>query len=65
MRHSGATLDLEGGDHSKVVQERLGRSDVGITLNRYRHVSPQMQRETADAIDAMVTRPKETASWAL
>ncbi|MBA2247263.1 MAG: tyrosine-type recombinase/integrase [Chloroflexia bacterium] len=62
MRHSCATLLLAGGVHPKVVQERLGHSDVGITLNRYSHVSPQMQRDAADALDALVTKAGAAAS---
>jgi len=62
MRHSCATLLLEGGVHPRVVQERLGHSDVSITLNRYSHVSPQMQRQAADALDAMVIKAGEVAS---
>jgi len=58
LRHTSATLLLAGGVHPKVVQERLGHADVGITLNRYSHVSPQMQRDAADTLDAMVSTAK-------
>jgi integrase len=36
--------------HPKIVQERLGHSDIGMTLNRYSHVTPSMQREAAEAL---------------
>jgi integrase len=51
LRHTAATLALARGIHPKVVAERLGHRDVGLTLNRYSHVSMDMQREAADRID--------------
>ncbi len=54
LRHTCATLVLAEGIHPKVVQERLGHSDVGMTLNRYSHVMPGMQRQAADALDAAI-----------
>ena len=54
LRHTSATLMLANGEHPKIVQERLGHSDVGITLNRYSHVTPDMQRGAADRLDALI-----------
>lgn len=54
MRHTSATLMLSGGEHPKVVAERLGHADVSVTLNRYSHVTPDMQRQAADRLDAMI-----------
>ncbi len=34
MRHTNATLQREARIHPKVVQERLGHSDIGVTLGR-------------------------------
>lgn len=33
---------LANGEHPKIVQERLGRSDISMTLNRYSHFIMQM-----------------------
>jgi integrase len=33
------------------VSERLGHSNIGITLDTYSHVLPGMQREAADKLD--------------
>jgi len=52
LRRTSATLLLAEEVHPKVVSERLGHSDVGITLNRYSHVTPDMQRQAADMLDA-------------
>lgn len=50
LRHTAATLMLANGEHPKVVQERLGHSDIAMTLNRYSHVTMDMQREAADRL---------------
>ena len=59
LRHTSATLALEAGVHPKVVQERLGHTNIGITLDTYSHVLPNMQREAAEALDALLPRPRE------
>lgn len=38
LRRTAASLMLENGAHPKIVQERLGPSDISMTLNRYSHV---------------------------
>ena len=55
LRHTAATLMLQQGVHPKVVQERLGHSDVSLTLNVYSHVLPSMQEEAADKLDDLLT----------
>ena len=54
LRHTWATLALRGGVHPKVVQERLGHSTIGITLNTYSHVSVGMQREAAETVAKLI-----------
>ncbi len=49
LRHTHATLALEAGVHPKVVQERLGHANIGITLNLYSRVEG-MDREAADRV---------------
>jgi integrase len=51
LRHTHATLLLQSGEASKVVQERLGHSDIGTTLNIYSHVTPTIQREALDRFE--------------
>ncbi len=51
LRHTAATLMLALGVHPKIVQERLGHSNIGMTLDRYSHVSMDMQRDAADRLD--------------
>jgi hypothetical protein len=46
---------LQQGVHPKVVQERLGHSDISLTLNTYSHVLPGMQDEAAGKLDELLT----------
>lgn len=55
LRHTAATLMLQQGIHPKVVQERLGHSDISLTLNTYSHVLPGMQDEAAGKLDELLT----------
>ena len=41
--------------HPKVVSERLGHSTISITLDTYSHVLPDMQRDAAVALDAILS----------
>jgi len=52
MRHTHAPLLLKEGVNVKVVSERLGHANIGITLDTYAHVLPSMQQQAADGIDA-------------
>lgn len=60
LRHTHATMLLQLGEHPKVVSERLGHSRVGITMDVYSHVLPDMQKEAADNFEKMMkqSRPK-------
>jgi len=54
LRHTCATLLLQAGVPVHVVAERLGHSDVNITLNTYAHVLPDMQRSAADRLGTLL-----------
>lgn len=54
LRHTYATLALEAGVHPKVVSERLGHANIGITLNLYSHVSEGMDRSAADVVAGLL-----------
>ena len=53
LRHTHATLMLKGSVHPKVVQERLGHANIGITLDLYSHVLPGLQEAAAERFDKM------------
>ncbi|HEX5106171.1 MAG TPA: site-specific integrase [Pirellulaceae bacterium] len=54
LRHTSATLLLSQGVHPKVVQERLGHSQISVTLDTYSHVLPTMQLEAAGKFDQLL-----------
>lgn len=51
LRHSAATLLLSMGVHPKVVQEILGHSNIGMTMDTYSHVLPSMHKEAMEKWD--------------
>ena len=51
LRHAHATHLLASGVHPKVASERLGHSKVGITLDLYSHVLPNMQTDAVARVD--------------
>jgi integrase len=54
LRHSCATLLLVQGVSPRVVMEVLGHSQIGLTMNTYSHVIPELGREAADRIDRLL-----------
>ena len=59
LRHTAATILLEQGVHPKVVQERLGHSNISMTLDTYSHVVPSMQKAAASKLDELFSSPAE------
>jgi integrase len=57
LRHTAATLLLGQGIHPKVVSEMLGHASIMTTLDPYSQVTPTMQQQAADALDALLSEP--------
>jgi integrase len=53
-RHTHATLLLKQGVHPKIVQERLGHSNISMTLDIYSHVTPGLQKAAALRFDELL-----------
>lgn len=53
LRHTHATMLLRRGVPAKIVSERLGHANVGVTLDTYSHVLPDMQDTAAEAVEAI------------
>jgi site-specific recombinase XerD len=51
---ASATLLLGQGVHPKVVQELLGHSQIGLTLDTCSQVLPQVSREAAEQMNALL-----------
>ncbi len=64
LRHTAATLLLSQGVHPRIVQERLGHSQIGVTMDTYSHVLPSMQREAAGKLDALLSAKLKMAASA-
>jgi integrase len=54
LRHSHATMALRAGLHPKVIQERLGHSSIGVTMNTYAHAIPALQSEAAAKVADLI-----------
>lgn len=52
LRHTNATLMLALGTNSRVAMQRLGHSNISITLGLYSHVLESVDQEVADRFDA-------------
>lgn len=59
LRHSAATILLAMGVNPKVVQERLGHSNISITLGVYGHVSEGMQQEATNKLNEQFKKGKQ------
>ncbi|MEK4519982.1 site-specific integrase [Paenibacillus sp. FSL H8-0122] len=51
LRHTHASLLFEAGASIKEVQERLGHSDIKMTMNIYTHVTRTVKEKTADRFE--------------
>ena len=47
-------LLLKAGIHPKIISERLGHANIGITLDAYSHVVPGLQKAAAERFDKML-----------
>lgn len=54
LRHTCATLLLMAGENAKVVADRLGHSDVKLTLDTYSHVLPHIQEAATDKLSLIL-----------
>ncbi|MFC2032938.1 site-specific integrase [Chloroflexota bacterium] len=61
-RHTHASLMLKAGTHPKIVQERLGHSSIGMTLDTYSHVTPGLQEAAANKFDSMLKLRRENGA---
>ena len=55
LRHSTATLLLSLECNPKVVQELLGHSQIGVTMDVYSHALPTMQKDAMSALNRLPT----------
>ena len=53
LRHTHATMLLEGGASAKEVQIRLGHSRISTTMDTYIHLTDSKKRQTSDLFDGL------------
>jgi integrase len=58
VRHSAASILIALGVHPKAIQELLRHSSIQLTMDTYGHLFEQVQRETAEKMDAVLTAPE-------
>lgn len=51
LRHTHATMLVEGGANIKDVQMRLGHSNIGTTLQTYTHDTEEMQNQSVEIFE--------------
>lgn len=54
LRHAHASYLLKQGIHPKVVSERLGHSNIAMTMDLYSHIAPTLQQDAADGLDKVL-----------
>jgi integrase len=54
LRHTYATLALRLGTHPVLLSERLGHTSIAVTIDRYSHVVPSIDRNAADVVAQLV-----------
>lgn len=53
LRHTSASLLIAQGVHAKIISERLGHSDISITMNTYGHAFKSADRAAADKLEIL------------
>jgi len=54
LRHSCASLMVKKGVNFKIIQERLGHANIGITLDLYSHLEEEQHKESTSVFDSIL-----------
>jgi integrase len=55
LTHTCATFLVSKGTHPKIVQQRLGHSNIIQTMDTYSHVVPDMQDEAVSVMESTLS----------
>ncbi|WP_342505675.1 site-specific integrase [Sporosarcina sp. FSL K6-2383] len=59
LRHTSASILIAQGAHAKIISERLGHSDISVTMNTYGHAFKSADRAAANMLESIFKpRPK-------
>jgi integrase len=64
LRHTCASLLISLGAHPRAIMERLGHSDITVTLNTYGHLFPSLEEQLTDGLDQLYRSSASAASSA-
>lgn len=53
LRHTCASLLISLGAHPRAIMERLGHSDINVTLNVYGHLFPSLEQQLTEGLDSL------------
>jgi integrase len=56
LRHTSATLLINQGVHAKIISERLGHSNIRITMDTYGHALQTADKEAAEKLDGLFSK---------
>jgi integrase len=59
LRHVNASLLLAAGVSSKALQQHLGHSQIGVTLDIYAHLLPEVEPDAARRLDHLLDKKPE------
>ena len=59
LRHCSASLLLHARVDMRTLMGRLGHSQISLTMNTYAHLSPELERDAASALDRVLAYPTE------
>ncbi len=60
LRHTSASILIAQGVHAKIISERLGHSDISVTMNTYGHAFKSADRAAADKLDTLFRVKKQS-----
>lgn len=60
LRHTHASLLIQAKEQPKVISDRLGHTNIGVTMDTYGHLMPGAQEEAATKLDALLFPPEPT-----
>jgi len=58
LRHSAVSVQLAAGVPLEIVSKKIGHKRVSLTADTYGHLLPEVDRSSAEAVDAFVARRK-------
>ena len=58
-RHTHASLLIDLDAHPEAISERMGHSEIGVTMNVYGHLFQDKQEQLTNDLDALVERTRQ------